>query len=36
MSNLKIFKGDIVFVKNLKLPNFQVKNSTMRELRTVV
>jgi len=36
---LKVFffeKGDIVVAKSLKIPNFQVKNSTMRELRTVI
>jgi len=29
------YKGDVVYVKFLKIPNFQIKNSTMRELRTV-
>jgi hypothetical protein len=29
------YKGDIVIVKFLKIPNFQIKNSTIRELRKV-
>ena len=29
------YKGDVVYVKFLKIPNFQIKNSTMRELRSV-
>jgi hypothetical protein len=30
------YKGDIVVVKFLKIPNFQIKNSTIRELRKVI
>lgn len=29
------YKGDIVIVKFLKIPNFQIKNSTMKDLRMV-
>ncbi len=34
-NNFFFMKGDIVFVKYLKIPNFQIKTRTMRELRTV-
>lgn len=27
------YKGDVVVVKFLKIPNFQIKNSTIRELK---
>lgn len=29
------YKGDVVIVKFLKIPNFQIKNSTMKDLRMV-